>query len=67
MVLIVYYVIFMVAGDVADYVIGIAVESIWGMAVSLWVFVLLYFFFLWLAWVLAVWATRPKEISGTSG
>jgi hypothetical protein len=60
--LIVYYVVFMVLGDLADYVIGLAVESIWPDAkqASLVIFLTLYFLFLWIAWLLAVWMTEPK-------
>jgi hypothetical protein len=58
--LIVYYVGFMVAGDFADYLIGLVVERIWPQA-SLVIFLALYFFFLWLAWVLAVRLTEPKD------
>jgi hypothetical protein len=58
--LIVYYVGFMVAGDFADYLIGLVVERIWPQA-SLVIFLALYFFFLWLAWILAVRLTEPKD------
>jgi hypothetical protein len=58
--LIAYYVGFMVAGDFADYLIGLLVERIWPQA-SLLVFLLLYFVFLWVAWLLAVKFTEPKE------
>jgi hypothetical protein len=58
--LIVYYLAFMVAGDVADYGIGLAVEKMFGDEVSLIVFLLLYFLSLWLAWLGAVWMTEPK-------
>ena len=54
-----YYVGFMAAGDVADYLIGLVVERLWPQA-SLVVFLALYFVFLWLAWLLAVRVTRPK-------
>jgi len=60
MLLIVYYVIFMIAGDLAAYLIGLSVEYEWGPHVSLIVFLALYFFFLWVSWVLAVWVTKPK-------
>ena len=60
MVLIVYYLVFMVAGDLAAYFIGLFVEYQWGSKVSLIVFLALYFTFLWVAWLLAVWVTRPK-------
>ena len=58
--LIAYYAAFMVAGDFADYLIGLVVEHIWPQA-SLLVFLLLYFVFLWVAWLLAVKVTEPKE------
>jgi len=58
--LIVYYVIFMIAGDLAAYVIGLSVEYEWGSHVSLIVFLALYFLFLWVAWVLAVRLTKPR-------
>jgi hypothetical protein len=60
MLLIVYYVIFMIAGDLAAYLIGLSVEYEWGPHVSLIVFLALYFLFLWVSWVLAVWVTKPK-------
>jgi hypothetical protein len=58
--LIIIYLIFMVVGDVADYLIGIAVDRIWP-AASLPIFLGLYFVFLWLSWVLAVWVTEPRK------
>jgi hypothetical protein len=62
--LIVYYLIFMVLGDIAAYLIGLAVERMWPVA-SLPVFLLLYFFFLWVAWILAVKVTEPRAaVSG---
>ena len=60
MLLIVYYVIFMIAGDLAAYLIGLSVEYEWGPHVSLIVFLALYFLFLWVSWLLAVWVTKPK-------
>ena len=59
--LIAYYLAFMIAGDFAAYFIGLPIEYEWGQHVSLIVFLALYFFFLWLAWVLAVWITNPSE------
>jgi len=59
--LIVYYVIFMIIGDFAAYFIGRAVEWQWGSNVSLIVFLALYFLFLWVAWLIAVWLTAPKH------
>jgi membrane protein implicated in regulation of membrane protease activity len=60
--LIVYYVVFMIAGDIAAYLIGLVVEREFGSQVSLIVFLALYFLFLWISWLFAVWVTRPKEI-----
>ena len=60
MLLIVYYLIFMIAGDLAAYLIGLSVEYEWGSQVSLIVFLALYFLFLWVSWILAVWVTKPR-------
>ena len=49
MTLIVYYLIFMIAGDFAAYFLGLLVEYEWGSYASLIVFLVLYFLFLWLA------------------
>jgi hypothetical protein len=57
--LIVYFVVFMVAGDFVDYLLGLAVEQIWPRA-SLVVFLGLYFLSLWVAWLLAIRMTEPK-------
>jgi hypothetical protein len=58
--LLVYYVVFMVAGDVLAYFLGLFVEYEWGPHVSLIVFLALYFLFLWVSWVLAVRLTKPS-------
>jgi hypothetical protein len=60
--LIVYYLIFMVAGDLADYGIGLVVEQMFGGQVSLIVFLALYFLSLWFAWLGAVWMTEPRGV-----
>ena len=60
MVLIAYYLVFMIAGDLAAYLIGLVVEREFGGQVSLIVFLTLYFLFLWVSWLLAVWITEPK-------
>ena len=67
MVLIAYYLAFMIAGDLAAYLIGLVAEREFGSQVSLIVFLTLYFLFLWVAWVLAVWITKPShaEPAGT--
>ena len=59
--LIAYYLVFMIAGDLAAYFIGLSVEYEWGPHASLIVFLALYFLFLWVAWVLAVRMTKPAE------
>jgi hypothetical protein len=59
--LVVYYVTFMVLGDLLAYFLGLLTEYEWGPHASLIVFLALYFLFLWVSWVLAVWATRPKS------
>ena len=61
MLLIVYYVIFMIAGDLSAYLIGLIVEHEFGSQASLIVFLALYFLFLWVSWLLAVWMTEPKR------
>lgn len=64
--LIAYYVVFVVVGDIADYLIGLVVEQIWPQA-SLVTFLALYFLFLWLAWLLAVKVTEPKQVKPATG
>ena len=59
--LIAYYLVFMIGGDVAAYLIGLFIEREFGSQVSLIVFLILYFLFLWVAWILAVWLTEPKR------
>jgi hypothetical protein len=59
--LIAYYVVFMIAGDLAAYAIGLVSEREFGGQVSLIVFLTLYFLFLWVAWVVAVWITKPSH------
>lgn len=60
MVLIAYYVVFMIVGDLAAYFLGLIAEREFGGQVSLIVFLVLYFVFLWVAWLLAVWVTQPR-------
>ena len=58
--LIVYYLVFMVVGDLSGYFLGLITERTFGSQPRLIVFLTLYFLFLWLAWLLAVWVTQPK-------
>jgi membrane protein implicated in regulation of membrane protease activity len=64
--LIMYYVAFMIAGDLAAYVIGLATERAFGSHVSLITFLVLYFLFLWVAWLFAVRLTEPKGAKTTA-
>ena len=57
---IIYYLIFMVACDLAAYLIGLITEWEFGSHASLIVFLALYFLGLWISWVLAVRVTEPK-------
>jgi len=57
--LLIVYVGLVLVGDVADYLIGLVVEQMWGPQASFVVFLALYFIFLWLAWVVAVKITEP--------
>ena len=66
MVLIVYYLVFMIVGDLAAYLIGLVVEREFGGQVSLIVFLALYFLFLWVSWLLAVRVTEPKRTAAAS-
>jgi len=59
--LVFYYVASMIAGNFAAYFIGLFVEREWGSHASLIVFLALYFGSLWFAWIIAVWATKPKK------
>jgi hypothetical protein len=58
--LIVVYLILMITGDIADYLIGLVVERVWP-AASLPIFLGLYFLFLWISWIVAVRLTAPKD------
>jgi len=58
--LLIVYVGLVLVGDVADYLIGLVVEQMWGSQASLVVFLALYFIFLWVAWVVAVKITEPR-------
>ena len=55
-----HYLVFMIAGDVLAYFLGLFVEYEWGPHVSLVVFLALYFVFLWVAWQFAVRLSKPR-------
>jgi hypothetical protein len=59
--LIVYYLTFVIAGDFVAYLLGLFIEYEFGTYASLIAFLALYFLVLWVSWVLAVWASRPKS------
>jgi predicted exporter len=58
--LLIVYIGLVLVGDAVDYLIGLFVERMWGQQASLVVFLLLYFVFLWVAWVAAVKITAPR-------
>ena len=58
--LLIVYVGLVLVGDLADYLIGLFVERMWVQQASLVVFLVLYFVFLWVAWVAAVKITEPS-------
>jgi len=64
--LLIVYIALVLVGDVADYLIGLAVERMWGPQASLIVFLGLYFLFLWVAWVVAVKLTEPRDETKTA-
>ena len=66
MTLILYYRAFMIGGAFAAYLLGLLVEYEWGTHVSLIVFLAVYFFSLWVAWILAVWVTRPRDAASSA-
>jgi hypothetical protein len=63
MTLLLYYLVFMIVGDFAAYFLGLLVERMWGSQASLIVFLTLYFGFLWVSWLFAVWATKPRVVA----
>ena len=57
--LLIVYIGLVVLGDAVAYFIGLSVERYWPIA-SLPTFLFLYFFFLWVAWMIAVKVTTPR-------
>jgi hypothetical protein len=64
--LILFFVVFVIGGDVAAYLLGLLVEYEWGPHVSLIVFLVLYFLVLWVSWLLAVWVTTPRGAASSA-
>lgn len=54
-----FYIVFVVIGDAGAYLIGRAVE-LWSPTASLPAFLTCFFVVFWVAWRLAMRATRPK-------
>jgi len=61
MLLIIWYVGFVLIGDVLAYFVGRFTEYEWGDNPSMIVFLALYFLVLWIAWPMAVRLTAPKH------
>jgi hypothetical protein len=61
--LLIIYIGLVLVGDIADYLISLFVERMWGQQMSLIVFLALYFVVLWAAWVAAVRLTRPRIVA----
>jgi hypothetical protein len=64
--LVIYFILITAVANLATYFIGLTVESMWGSAASLIVFLSLYFLSIWIAWKLAVWLTGPKTEAAAS-
>jgi hypothetical protein len=64
--LILFFVVFVIGGDVAAYLLGLLVEYEWGPHVSLIVFLVLYFLVLWVSWLLAVWVTTLRGAASSA-
>jgi hypothetical protein len=64
--LILWFLALVAAGDVLAYIVGLFVEYEWGEYPSLIVFLAMYFITLWFAWRMAVWLTRPKPASDST-
>ena len=61
MTLLLWYVGFVLTGNVLAYFIGRFIEYEWGSNASLIVYLTLYFLILWVSWILAVRVTEPKR------
>jgi len=61
--LLIVYLVLVVLGQFAGYLIGLLVEHMWGMQASLIAFLALYFVFMWVAWVGAVKITAPRAVA----
>jgi hypothetical protein len=61
MTLLLWYVGFVLTGNVLAYFMGRFIEYEWGSNASLIVYLTLYFLILWVSWILAVRVTEPKR------
>ena len=66
MMLIVYYLVLVVLGDVAAVMLCLWIERAWP-AASLPIFLAVYFAILWVAWVLAIRLSEPKATTTSAG
>jgi len=66
MTLLIWYLGLVAVGDVLAYFLGLAVERQWGGYASMVAFLALYFVVLWIAWVLAVWLTKPRTAAAAT-
>ena len=62
MTLLIYYVVIQLVFDAIAIAIGLAIEQV-SPALSMPVFLVLFFGSLWLAWVIAVRLTEPRDVS----
>jgi hypothetical protein len=58
--LIAYYIVLLLVGDVIAVLLGLWIETIWP-AMSMPIFLVLYFLVLWVAWIIAVRMTEPAQ------
>ncbi len=64
MLLIIWYLAFVAAGDALAFFVGRFIEyEGWGSNLSMTVFLAMYFLTLWIGWILAVWLTEPKKVA----
>ena len=62
MLLIIWYMGLLAAGDVLAYFAGLRGRASMALVPSMIVFLAIYFVTLWVAWVIAVWLTEPKRL-----
>jgi hypothetical protein len=58
--LIAFYIVFVLIGDAIDYAIGRLMEQFATQSFTLTVFLAIFFFVFWAAWILAIRVTEPR-------